>query len=68
MPEDIFLKTLQSRIDYRFETYRAFIILILKVTPQVNDTTILYRCYYLKNYRKNFQQLTKNKSYGKIFP
>ena len=43
MPEDIFLKTLQSRIDYRFETYRDFIISILKVTPDINDTAVLYR-------------------------
>ena len=43
MPENIFLKTLQSRIDYRFETYRDFIISILKVAPDINDTAVLYR-------------------------
>ena len=43
LPEDLFLKTLQSRVDYTFDTYRDFIISLLKVTPDINDTAILYR-------------------------
>ena len=43
LPEDLFLKTLQSRTDYTFDTYRDFIISLLKVTPDLNDTAVLYR-------------------------
>lgn len=43
LPEDLFLKTLQSRTDYTFETYRDYIISLLKVTPDLNDTAVLYR-------------------------
>ena len=80
MPEDRFLKTLQSRIDYRFETYRDFIISILKVTPDINDTAVLYRVKeefddfdiarntffrHLNNLRQETGYLKEKKKYAK---
>lgn len=47
LPEDLSLKTLQSRTDYTFDTYRDFIISLLKVTPDLNDTAILYRVPFI---------------------
>lgn len=43
LPKDLYLKARESKIDYKFEMYRDFIISILKITPSMNDTAVLYR-------------------------
>lgn len=42
--EETFIKHLQSRSTFKLDSYREYILSIIKVTPQINDTTILYRC------------------------
>lgn len=42
--EETFIKHLQSRGTFKLDSYREYVLSIIKVTPQINDTTILYRC------------------------
>lgn len=44
LSEETFLRHLKNKKSASMENYREFIVSILKITPQINDTTILYRC------------------------
>ena len=42
--EETFIKHLQNRSSFKLDSYREYILSLIKITPQINDTTILYRC------------------------
>lgn len=44
LTEETFMRHIKNKKSESIENYREFIISILKITPQINDTTILCRC------------------------
>ena len=42
--EETFIKHLKSRSSFKLDSYREYILSLIKITPQINNTTILYRC------------------------
>ena len=44
LSEETFMKHLKNRVDNGLYNYREFILSIISVTPQINDTAIMYRC------------------------
>lgn len=44
LTEETFMRHLKNKKSESIENYREFIVSILEITPQINDTTILSRC------------------------
>lgn len=44
LDEETFMRHIKSRVENGIYNYRNFVISIISVTPQINDTAIMYRC------------------------